>query len=581
MTAATPLGSSTLPSPGEAGRPDLDAAVAAVAARKGAWTEVGVRERIALLDELTRDTLAVADRWAAACREAEGLDSRQPVSGEEALVGPYFLLRNLRLLKKALRGIELVGRPWIPGPVTTLPSGQVAARVFPQDVWDRAFFAGVTAEVWMEPGVTALDLPATQAVAYRTRDRRGGVALVLGGGNVSSIGPMDALSKLFVEDRVVLFKVHPVNAYLAPLLEEAFRALIGPGYLRQVQGGAEEGAYLCRHPDVDEIHITGSDRTYEAIVFGPGPEGEARKREARPLLDKPVTAELGNVSPVIVVPGPWSAKDIDFQAENLVSSLVNNAGFNCNATRVIVTHAGWPERERLLAAVRKLLAKVPNRKAYYPGAAERFARFTGAHPEAEAFGQGGGDRLPWALIPGLDAERRDDVCFNVEAFCGVFGEAPLAASAASDVAGFLERAVGFCNDTLWGTLNVTLLVHPGTLADPAAARAVELAVERLRYGTVSLNCWAAAGYGLVVTPWGAFPGHTPQDIQSGTGWVHNTLMFSRPQKTVVRSPFRVFPKPVWFATHRTAHRLTPKLAAFEAAPSPAKLPGILSLALLG
>ncbi len=84
-----------------------------------------------------------------------------------------------------------------------------------------------------------------------------------------------------------------------------------------------------------------------------------------------------------------------------------------------------------------------------------------------------------------------------------------------------------------------------------------------------------------MTPWGAFPGHTPDDIQSGTGVVHNTLMFSRPQKTVVRAPFRVFPKPVWFATHRTAHRLTPKLAAFEAAPSPAKLPGILSLAVLG
>ena len=42
-----------------------------------------------------------------------------------------------------------------------------------------------------------------------------------------------------------------------------------------------------------------------------------------------------------------------------------------------------------------------------------------------------------------------------------------------------------------------------------------------------------------------------------------------------------WPKPVWFATHRTAHLLTPKLCRFEAAPSPAKLPGILSLALRG
>ena len=49
----------------------------------------------------------------------------------------------------------------------------------------------------------------------------------------------------------------------------------------------------------------------------------------------------------------------------------------------------------------------------------------------------------------------------------------------------------------------------------------------LRYGTVSVNHWAAVGYGLVITPWGAFPGHTRPDIQSGTGSVHNTLMFDR------------------------------------------------------
>ena len=72
-----------------------------------------------------------------------------------------------------------------------------------------------------------------------------------------------------------------------------------------------------------------------------------------------------------------------------------------------------------------------------------------------------------------------------------------------------------------------------------------------------------------------------QDIQSGTGWVHNTLMFDRIQKTVVRAPFRAFPKPVWFATHKTAHLLAPKLSQFEAAPSLAKLPGILALAMRG
>jgi acyl-CoA reductase-like NAD-dependent aldehyde dehydrogenase len=560
-------------------RASLDAAVAALQERKKAWTAVSPRERIAILEEITRGFLAVSSRWAAACIEAEGLDPERG-QGEEVLVGPYFVVRNLRLLRLALADIAKHGRPRIPGSVRTRRDGQVTARVFPYDIWDRIFYAGVTADVWMQPGVTEASLPSTQAVAYRG-ERKGGVALVLGAGNVSSIGPMDALYKLFVEDQVVLYKTHPVNVYLGPLLEEGMKALVDRGFLKVVYGGAEEGAYLCRHPGVDEIHITGSDRTYEAIVFGPGEEGRRRKERNEPLLAKRVTAELGNVSPVIVVPGPagsWSEADLHYQAESLVTMLVNNAGFNCNATRVILQHAASPQREDLLGAMRALLRDTPLRRAWYPGAAERWSAFAAAHPEAEHFGNRTGDRLPWTLIHSLDPQSREDVCYTTEAFCGVFAETPIAAPSVPE---YLESAVAFANETLWGTLNASLIVHPASLRDREAKKAVEKAIADLRYGTVSVNHWAAIGYGLVITPWGAFPGHPPHDIQSGTGVVHNTLMFDKPQKTVVRAPFRVFPKPVWFATHKTAHKLTPKLVEFETDPSFAKLPGILGQAVRG
>jgi acyl-CoA reductase-like NAD-dependent aldehyde dehydrogenase len=558
---------------------EMDAAVAVLQENKGAWTAVGPRERIALLSELSQRFLAVADRWAALGIEAEGLDPEHPGSGEEALVGPYFILRNLRLLKESLLDIETHGRPRIPGSVRTQPDGQVVARVFPIDLYDRIFYAGVTADVWMEPGVTEQSLPETMAVAYHAPVRQGRVALVLGAGNVSSIGPMDALYKLFVEDQVVLFKTHPVNVYLAPLMEEAFQPLIERGFFRLVYGGAEEGAYLCRHPEVDEIHITGSYKTYEAIVFGSGDEGRRRKQANEPILTKRFTAELGNVSPVIVVPGPWSESDLEYHADNLAAMLTNNAGFNCNAGRVILQHASWDQRPKLLAKIRETLAQIPVRRAYYPGASDRFDAFLTQHRDtAETFGTRGGDRLPWMLLPDLDPAKGDDIAFTTEAFCGVFGETGLPADSVPE---FIDRAVAFCNNVLWGTLNVTLIVHPESLKDLGIASAVDRALADLRYGTISVNHWAAVGYGLVVTTWGAFPGHTSQDIQSGVGVVHNTLMFSRPQKSVVQAPFRVWPKPVWFASHKTAHKLTPKLSEFEAAPSMAKLAGILPLAMRG
>ena len=90
------------------------------------------------------------------------------------------------------------------------------------------------------------------------------------------------------------------------------------------------------------MHITGSDKTYDAVVFGPGAAGAARKAEDRPVLDKPVTAELGNVSPVIIVPGKWTVGELLYQAEHVATMLVNNAGFNCLAARVIVTSSEWP-----------------------------------------------------------------------------------------------------------------------------------------------------------------------------------------------------------------------------------------------
>ena len=245
----------------------------------------------------------------------------------------------------------------------------------------------------MEPGVTEADLPKTQAVIYQNKDHAGKVALVLGAGNVSSIGPTDILYKLLMEDQVVIFKSNPVNAYLGPIFEEALKALIEPGYLRLVYGGASEGAYLVNHAGVDEVHITGSDKTFEAIVFGPGPEGAKRKAERKPLLNKRVTGELGNVSPVIVVPGPWSAKDLAYQGDHIASMLTNNAGFNCNATRVIIQHAGWNQRQDVLAAVRKALAQVPTRAAYYPGAQDRQRAFVAAHPDAEQIGTPSDDQL--------------------------------------------------------------------------------------------------------------------------------------------------------------------------------------------
>jgi acyl-CoA reductase-like NAD-dependent aldehyde dehydrogenase len=549
----------------------LDAAVNELAARAAGWAATPPAARADLLDRVRRDTMAAQDAWLADACAAKGLTPGSAEAGEELFAGIGTLVRMARLYRDALRQIASSGRP-SHGPVSTAPDGRLRVRVFPETAFDRVVFPQTTAEVWMQPGVTKEDLDAEQAAAYADPAAHAGVSLVLAAGNVASLGPRDVLSKLFVEGKVVVMKANPVNDYLVPHWSRALAALVEAGVLRIVDGGAAVGQYLTGHAGVTEVHITGSDKTYDAVVFGPGEAGAKRKEADDPRLDKPVSAELGNVSPVIIVPGKWSIGELTYQAEHVATMLVNNAGFNCLAARVIVTHADWPQRDAFLGALTQALAQIPTRRAYYPGAADRCGTFVAAHPEAEQLGTGPADALPWTFIRGVEPGRTKDIVFNVESFCGECAETALTAPS---VAAFIDAAVAFCNDVLWGTLSATILASPTTLKDPAVADAMDRATSDLRYGAIGVNVWHALVFAIGTTTWGAYPGHPRTDIGSGSGVVGNAAMFGRPQKSVVRGPFRARPKPPWFATASGSYDVMRRFVAFEADPSAAKIPGLL------
>jgi acyl-CoA reductase-like NAD-dependent aldehyde dehydrogenase len=520
----------------------LDQALRVLKSRKDAWALLPVARKAEYVQGVIDGYARLARRQVEASNRAKGVPPDSPLAGEE-WVHPYLTVRTLRLLRDSLRQIAQSGRPSFPRRgLRTRPDGQLVARVFPLNLPDRVLYQGFRGEIRMQHAVTEEDLSENMAAFYRQKNPAGKVALVLGAGNVAAIGPTDLAQKLFVEGQVCLFKHNPVNEYLAPFLEEAFGELIRDGFVRTCVGGADVGEFLCRHSDVDEIHITGSDRTYEAIVFGAGDDGQARKRANQPRLAKRITCELGNVTPVIVVPGPWSPSDIAFHAENIATQIVNNCGFNCLSSRVLIVHQEWPQAEALLQAIRGVLAALPQRPAYYPGAEKRYDEILAANPGAQAVGPRRKSVIPYTLIPGIDPADRDNPCFATECFMPILAETRLPGENAGE---FLRHAVRFANETLWGTLSANLIVHPATAR--ALGSQLEDAIAGLRYGTVAVNQWVAMGYVWGATSWGAYPGHAPADIQSGIGVVHNTFMFDKPEKSVVYGPFRVWPKPAWFA----------------------------------
>ena len=561
---------------GDVDREGLDEAVASVAARAQTWAQVGAQRRAELLERIVRDTFAVAEEWNDAGCAAKGLDPNSTEGGEELFSGVGTFLRMAQVLRRSMLDIAATGRPRYPGPVRHKPDQRLAVQVVPGDAFDRVLYRGISAEVWMEPGVSEEQVRSTQAEAYRSPDTFAGVSLVLGAGNVASLGPRDVLSKMFVDGKVVVLKANPVNDYLVPYWNRAMAALIEEGFLRIVSGGAAVGAHLSGHDLVDDIHVTGSDKTHDAIVFGTGPEGERRKVENQPLVTKPVSCELGNVSPVVIVPGQWTTSEIGFQARHVATMITNNAGFNCLTPRVIVTHARWAQRGEFLDALEGVLASLPTRRAYYPGADERREAFLAAHPDAHQLGVGAPDTTPWTLVRDVDANNPDEICLNVEAFCALASETALEADSPAQ---FVARATQFCNESVWGSLSMTLICDPRTMNDPVCGPAIEEAIADLHYGSIGVNLWHAMSFAFATTVWGAYPGHPITDIQSGRGFVGNGYLFARPQKSVVRGPFVSRPEPAWFATNPHGGLVMRKLLAFEAGPSWAKLPGLMMAAM--
>jgi hypothetical protein len=546
--------------------------------RANAWASVSASERAGLLARIVTDTYAVAEEWNNAACAAKGYDPAGPVGGEELFSGVGTFVHMAQTFRQSMIDIATKGRPQYPGPVSHKPGNRIAIQVLPDSTFDKLLYAGISGEVWMEPGIDETEVKATQAATYQAPGTHVGVSLVLGAGNVASLGPRDVLTKLFAEGKVVLLKANPVNDYLVPYWERAMAVLIEGGYLRIVTGGAQVGAYLTQHEAVNDIHVTGSDKTHDAIVFGGGPDGAERKAKNKPLVTKPVSCELGNVSPVVIVPGEWTTKEITYQAKHVATMIANNAGFNCLTPRVIVTHKSWPQREQFFKALEAVFASLPTRRAYYPGAEARRDSFLEVHPDAHEIGEVTNGTMPWTIVRDVDATNVNDICLNVEAFCALTSETALEADSTVD---FIKKATDFCNDVVWGTLSMTLIADPRTMKDPQSGHAIEQAVSELRYGSIGVNLWHAMSFAFATTVWGAYPGHPITDIQSGSGFVGNALLFAHPQKSVVRGPFVSNPAPPWFATNKNAGVVMRRLLAFEVKPTWTKIPGLFAAALRG
>jgi acyl-CoA reductase-like NAD-dependent aldehyde dehydrogenase len=552
----------------------VDAAVTELRANADRWVATGIDARIKLLRDVMISLEAEADAWVATSCELKGITPGTNPEGQEWLSGFLAIPRSVRYF---IQTLEHGGTPpAVSQRRRSTPKGdQWIVRVFPQTLLDKALFTGWNIDLWLEPGAA----PEQGGIYKRKAQSQlqpGKVALVMGAGNQIFLGPTDMLHKLFVDDEVVLLKMNPVNETDGPHIERAFKPLIDAGFVRVVYGGIEVGKHLCEHPEVDSIHVTGSDATHDAIVWGTDPEQRARRKASGERLnERPFTSELGCVSPYIVAPGPYSERDLDYHARQLAAALTQNAGHNCAAPQVLLIAHGWPQRDEFVTRVEQAIAASPPRISYYPGSQRRWEEFVGKYPQHEIIGRKGEGVVPWTMVANVPMTS-GEWALTCEGFCGILSVVDIPTA---DPAEFLDLATAFANDELWGNLSCSVIVHPKTRK--AAPEAVERAIAGLRYGTVAINAWAAAGCALMVSGWGGFPGNTQADIQSGIGMAHNNLLWEPLQKTVMELPFRIQPKPPWFVDHRNLPAMGRALVKLEFKPGLGRLLPVLGGALKG
>jgi acyl-CoA reductase-like NAD-dependent aldehyde dehydrogenase len=562
----------------------VDRVLTELQAGEGVWARTGHAERRDLLRRVAGLVADSAAEWVSIASSIKGLSDSSPLRGEEWISGPWATAGSARALADTLDRMSRDQEPLAGVRFKTAPGGRVAVPALPANTYDKLLLSGFSADVWMLPGLSADEVRSTAGLGSRTPAGTHGISVVLGAGNIFSIAPLDVLHALHADNRVVALKVNPVTEPLLPIFERILAPYVELGVVRVISGGAEVGSALVHDERVSAVHMTGSERTHDAIVWGAGETGEATRRSGTPMLTKPISSELGGVSPVIVVPGRWSKADLRFQAEHVATQRLHNAGANCIAAQVVLVSSDWDQKEQFLGELRAVLAGAPARPTWYPGGEDRVATARESHPDQSVTLGEAGERV---LLEGLDLWSADEPAFSTEYFAPVLAVAELPGEGLD----FLTAAARAANESLRGTLGANIVIDPRTRG--RLGPAFEDAVASLRYGTIGINAWTGVGYLTPHATWGAFPGHTIEDVQSGIGVVHNAFLLEGAERTVVRGPFRpsprsilhgewsLSPRPPWFVTNRTAPTTGRRLVSFAARPRLSALPGIFASALRG
>ena len=525
---------------------DIDRFISTLRTKSKEFNSISNVQLASMLEETISNIKEVSYFWATICSDNKGT-TKTPAEGEEWLGGPFAsVLATQYYIKSLINDDDLVEG--------NFNNSENSYKVFPNNFIERITFPFINAKVYFNKSMSFEDINKFRGFSKRY-DIEPSITLVLGAGNFSSIPYLDVLYHLITRRSVILLKLNPVNEYLKPVFEKVFKNFIERGYIIVTNGNINESKYMATHPGINHIHLTGSDKTYEDIVYGRELTGNERSIKTLSKINpKPITSELGNVTPIIIHPGKWSTSDIKYQARKIVTGKLNNNGFNCIAAQVVVLPDGWGHTETLIKYVKYYMNKSKDRKAYYPDSIERLTKLEKdkSYERVNSLS---------CTTPHLTREIKAYNKYELdEVWSSTIYFRKIAYSNAED---YVKNSIDYCNNELWGNLGVSVIIKNHN--NKFNKHITNSYIENLKYGTIAINEWAAIGYIIPQLPWGGFPGNKDNDIQSGQSVVHNSMLFESPLKGIVETKFRIsrLIDPPWFITNRKSRRLFMNLTYFQ------------------
>ena len=527
---------------------ELDRNITTLRINSSELAKISNEELILLLKKTIENIQSISYYWATLSAEKKGILQKHK-EGEEWLGGPFVSILTLQYYIDYLENNQILD-------IDKFDETKNSYKVFPNKFIEKLTFPLLNAEIRFSKSMNFEQINEYRGFQQRIGTDSGSVTLVLGAGNVSSIPFLDTIFHLVANRSSILLKLNPVNDYLNPVFQKVFHEFIERGFISVVNGDIPTSKYLSEHRSIDSIHLTGSNYTYENIVYGRILNDKERKLSFLSKSNKkPIFTELGNVTPIIVHPGKWSNAEIKFQARKIVTAKLNNSGFNCIAAQVVVLPKGWRSNEKLKKYVKYYLKKIGDTTSYYPGANESLEAFQKNKNYEQINEQV--CSTPF-MISNLDMEEK----FSIEEVWNstlYFKEIEY-----SDYESFANNSIDYVNNELWGNLGATVLIKDSK--KKRNSELVENYKSNLNYGTVAINEWAAIAFIIPTMPWGGYPGNKDNDIQSGQGFVHNSFFFESPLKGIVETNFRFsrFIDPPWFVNNKKAHRLFKNLTYYQA-----------------